>query len=892
MGVAGSPLMWLVKRLQGNTLDPDDYDVRKDIDKLKKLPDAEKIKLMDSVAELAGGTVGALSGGGLASIPAAGAGAVAGRNLVSRPIARAMGLKEEERTPGEELGDTAKVFAINAAGEGVGRLIPAAAKTVSTAVRNAIKGAVKPIPEAEVLAALAKRHGVELNLSQRSGRPWLQSAELVLDRSPFSSAKMKGFRQKQYGQFQDSINKYLDSLHAGEISMEDFARLAEDSVTGLQKKFNVRMATGADAAAKQLSAKPFSDIETAEVLKAGKAGNLDRVRTWANRSYGKLRGEHGNTEIDLTPFHESAKELLAPIPEEAVRQLFPPRVLKLLETSSKQKSLPLSDVADRVAKEYLGKPYAALDQLEQQQVMEIAGQVAKESAPQSAKLSLSEAMRTRSELLEQARNLSGEKNSQYRRYLLELSDSLNTSMEESLANTPGKEKAYKELQGLNKQYRSYMEQLMPPRAPGQAGNIAAKTLNRSDIPEKLPEQLTASETMTRKTMEAVDPANTAATGVPPKNAIDPKQALRRNRFDATREEATLRDPATGESRLSPTAMAEELPEVGAVDALYGAQSPSVAGLAKPALVGREKILFQSPLSKSVKSPDARRVFDAAFPKRGFGGEVQDTLDVMTEAGRLPETRRAYAEGILRQGEQRIPSIGDTKVTGPRKLENVVDQYGDTTKKVLGPRGEKKFQEFEDLGKGITEAEALRGNASGTAQMQQNIGLWKRLLSPSEYPGLIKEGAVTAAAGNRFTDPAKHNWMFDKPETLLGGADYPLSGATGRAATSLPFDVGKPSEESIDELERKALENAIPIEDLEREALANATPTPNPAAARARPPMPNAAPEWAGQGEMPVMLDRPPQDATRATQEAVRPVAPGQLTPIDERKRRNTVRPLF
>jgi hypothetical protein len=639
---------------------------------------------------------------------------------------------------------------------------------------------------------------------------------------------MRAFRNEQYGQFQGAINKFLDGYHQGKVPLEEFARMAEDTFSGLRTNFNQRMASGADAAGKQLMAKPISDIETAEALKAGRYGNLNRVRAWSERAYGKIRGQHGNADIDLLPFHSKAEELLSPIPVEEYGSIFPPSSMKLLKTAAQKKAVPMPDVAEKVAMESFGVPYAGLDQMSQQRVLETAGKVIAEAPQQSKSISLSEAMKVRSELLRRVRDLPSDKK-EYKRYLLELSDSLNDSMERSLANTAGKEKAFKQLQSLNREYKGYMESLTPPRSPGKPGNIAAKALESADIPENLPGKLTSSETMARKTMEAVDPATAKLTGEPSSNAIDPKQALRRNRFDEMRERATLRDPATGQSRLSPTAFSEELPDEGVRDAIYGGQNPDVSGLGKPKLVDRERILFQSPLANAVDKGSSKAVFDSAFPKRGFNGRIEDTMSVFNEAGRVPQAQRAYAEGILEQAEQRIPSISDTKVTGPRKFETVIDKYGETTEKVLGPDGVATFKDFEDLGKGMTEAEALRGNAPGTAQMVQNIGIGKRLLDPREWPSLAKEGAIVAAAGNRFTNPKKFNWMFEKPEKLIGTVDYPKSGLAGQVASHLPFDVPPPSREDDSGLQtaREEADLAVARQEAESNAVPGILPNPLP-----------------------------------------------------------------
>ena len=682
--------------------------------------------------------------------------------------------------------------------------------------------------------------------------------------------------------------------------MEDFARLTEQTFDSFQKQFNSRMSAGAEAAAKQLNPKPVSNIEAGEALKSGRDENLSAVRRWANKAYGKLRAEHGDRPVDISGFGDSAEALLSEIPEGQLANIFPPNVLKLLKASRVKateetvtESIP--KIYDDISKAQAGKLFSHLNPEEQASVRSMAERIGgpvetvktvTEAAP--PQVSMAEAMRVRSELLRRASTLSGKNSAQEARYLYSLADGINDAMEESLSKTPGAEKAFKELQRLNSEYRGYMEKLHPPAATGKAGSVAAGAIHSNQISEDLPGKLTGTETMIDQTNAAVSPNTVKATGEVVKNAVDPVQALRRNRFDASREAATVRNPATGESRLSPSALADELPGDGAASSLYGGQRAGVEGLAKPKLIAREEVLFNSPLAKSTESADAKRVFDSAFPKRGFGGKVQDTLDVFNEAGKTPQAQRAFAEGVLSQSETQMPTIGDEIRLNPRKLERTLNGYGETTGKVLGRRGEKTMDDFVKVGKGITEAEAMRGNASGTGRVSHAIDTATKLLRPSKYGELAAQVKAAGVGADVFTDPKKYGWMFEKPETLMGLGDNPAAGAAGRLAIDPPANPGPPDEAAGDF--EKTLLDRPGVDDFENQLLArpdaNGRPAPMPA---------DQNPQWIGKGKIPAPPPPPPpppQDAVRATAEAVKVAQPDRLTPMDEEERRKAVRPKF
>jgi hypothetical protein len=792
MGMTAGPLIWLLEKMQGRKFDPNDMDLQQDLARLKALPDAEKIRLMDQAFEMAGGAVGATAGAGLMSIPAAGAGAVLGRNL-SRGTAALMGLQQTPTTAGEEVIEQAKTFGMNAGGEALGRAIPLAYNALPKAVkqlplraagavpavvdavqpsnvagvaRNAIRKLAEQTPEAKILADLAKKHGVQLDFGQASGQPIVQLMGLTMARSPFSTNKIMKARQAQYKQYEDSIGKFLNSYHQGEISLEDFARMADTTISNAQKQFNQRVGAGTAAAAKQLNPTPVSDVEAGVGLRAGADANEQAVRDWSRKAYGDIDVNHGDTQIDMTPLGRKAMDILQGMPPEQLQAVFPQSAVRLLKSAHVTPSAEDVPLAERMFAEMNGLPTPT-----------------GEKTPPV--INLRQAMKVRSELLARASKMTGPTDKPYQRQAYQLADAVNEAMEESLAATPGAEDVYGKLRSVNDQYRQYMEKLRAPLGPGKPGSTAAPMILSENIPERLPAQVAASPTMMQQTSAAVRPGMVPGST----NAVDPTQLLRRNRFDSIVDKATIVDPATGFSRISPTRFSDALPEPGTAQALFGQQLPDVTGIGKPKLVAREQLLYNSPLAKGGDNADT--VFNAAFPKRSFGGNVDETLQLFQEAGKLPEAQRAFGQQLFAKSETQIPSIGDDHYTNPRTLEKNLFNYGETVPRVMGPKAPAKINEYVDLGKGLTEAEHRFGNPSGTGRMMHIMSTVQDMLpTPSNIRNktmgdVVLKAKASVVGADRFTDPSKYSTLLDPPEKILGLGDYAGGGNVGRVAIQLP-----------------------------------------------------------------------------------------------------------
>lgn len=792
MGASTGLISYLYEKLYGKTLDPKDANVAEDIKRIKNLPDEEKLRLMDNAFETVGGGLGALAGGGTpASLAGAGAGAVLGRSA-SRLTGKAFGLKEQPRTAGEEATEIGTTFATNAIGEGVGRAIPAAVallpkkikqlplraigapkatvdavreSTATTAIKNKLRELSEQTPEAKTLSTLADKYGVELNWGQRSGQPWLQAIEVSLDRNPFTTGKVRAFRKKQYNQYEGQINNYLESLHKGEISLEDFARMTEGTFSDLQRQFNQRVGAGAQAASKQLNPAAVSDVEAGVGLRTGIDRNEAAVAKWAEREYGGIRKKYGMHQINMMPLGRQAQEILRDVPPGQLQNIMPPSAMSIIRSANVKPSLEDIPLVEMEAARMNGWPTPT-----------------REKTPPL--VSMTQAMKIISDLRQRAAKMTSPDMRPYQRNMYQLADAVTASMEESLGQVPGAEKAVANLKSVNAQYRQHMEKLRAPLSPGKPGSTAAPIIANTNVPEQIPAQVAASPTMLRQTGEAVTPGMAGG----PTNAVDPMQLLRRNRFDATTRAATITDPATGYNRLSPTRMSQEMPDPDMVQALYGRQAPQVSGLMKPGLVAREQLLYNSPLAKTRDS--ATSVFNTAFPKKGFGGNLDNTMAVFNEAGQVPQAKRAFGQELFTRSETPVPSVDDVRRVNPRTLEKKAGEYGETVPRVLGPTAPKRIQEFVDIGKGITGAEQQYGNPSGTGRFMQlmkvigDVTSLDNLNNPVKNIGNVVGHAKAAMlTADRFTDPARHKWAFDPPEKLIGMGGAP-SGTVGRVGLSL------------------------------------------------------------------------------------------------------------
>lgn len=757
-----------------------------------EMSDAEKIAMLESSGELAGGTVGALAGGPTPmAIPGAGAGAVAGKNIANM-VGRAAGLQQPKRTAGEEAVEQAKTFGVNAAGEGVGRAALPALKAAKQGATNMVRKALQPDAERQVLVDLADKYNIPLNIAQRSGNTILAKFQGAIERLPFSSSVMRKAYREQYGKWLEGMNSVLDQVHKGAVTQEQFAELAEQGIKSLRGELNKTTTEAVERAAAQLHPVAVSK-QTAGLAAKEKLGeNQNTVRAWAKKAYGAIRDEGKGVEVDLTPMSEQAQEVLQTFPDMPLRNsVFDQSSMgKLRSAASIASNGAEAETLDALAKSMGADSFSALNPKLQEMVrMQAAGE-AKPTA-----VTLEQALNTRSRLLNLARGMNDSASAEKKRAIYSLIDGLDSSLEQSLGRTPETAALHQKLKDANAVYRSKMEALRPPQTYGKPGNEAAGRIAQTDLPENIPAQLAQSPTLAHGSQKALSNEIVSDIGKPSGPPALPM--LRRSIVDDAAQRSMV-DTGSGEMRMSPTRIAESMKQYGGN--LFGAplppplrlNSPSAAvqphGAAwqppqlLPDLAKQEGRLYGSPVARAIDSGSSNRAMDAMFPA-GAPKTARASLDLMQEAGIRPQAQRAFGDSLLDRAKTESRALGDERFVNPRTLDRFQEDMRDTIPAVLGDDVADQFSKLNKVGRAITLDEVF--NTSGTAQALEALQAAKGIPSAMAAGALAlgKYAAETTGipymTAKAFTDPnlARRLTLPLKPINLkLGG---PAQGAIGR-----------------------------------------------------------------------------------------------------------------
>lgn len=260
------------------------------------LTDDQKQEVLNSVGELAGGTVGAVAGGGTPmSIPGSAAGAVAGRSG-AQLAGKAIGLKTTPKTPGEELTDVAKTAALNAGGEAVGAGLAFAKPLVKRGLQRVI--AADPH-----VASLATNAGIELTPGMLSKNPLVRMGEAFLENTPGGMNTIRG--------------KTTAALDANEANLRK-----------LPTRFNPT---------------PVDRPEAGEALQAAQSGNRVAMGAQFKPRYQGILEKAGDAPIDASVFRQSARDFLDDLPAH-LEGYFPSTILKKLrQTAGMMNGSPVAD---------------------------------------------------------------------------------------------------------------------------------------------------------------------------------------------------------------------------------------------------------------------------------------------------------------------------------------------------------------------------------------------------------------------------------------------------------------------------------------------------------------------------------------------------------------------
>ncbi len=486
----------------------------------------EKEQVLSTLGELIGGTGGAMAGGGVASIPAAGAGAVIGRNA-ALGLAKALGVELPKRTASQEAMAQLGTFGRNAAGEGIGRGIPMA----GAATRNAVRKVFKPSEQAAAVAAKADAINVPMTLAMRSDAPTARVMDVALEKFPLSTQVVRDARKKAYVPFAAKLQKTAESFHPG----------------------------------------PATDDVTGEALQSGLEANRAAAKDYFRPNYERVTGSIGDVSADATPLAEISKEIVDSVPEEAAK-FFPSAALSKIRQLA---GLGGSSELDAIAMSQAGAPFAALPQAQQATVLDIAERIGvnTQTAPE---MKIADLIGLRTQVLEAERLLRHGSPAFNRSSLPKLRASIDDLIESRLASDPQHAQAYEQWRDLNRQYRDIEQKLYPPPTPVLEGNAMAGKIERQSNPELLPRQATASVTPLRETRTAVEPGTVAALpgGTPP--TTSPIPALQRNRTEALINESRAVNRNMGdEPYVDPRKIEKKLDQNGQVyDELLGPEKVS------------------------------------------------------------------------------------------------------------------------------------------------------------------------------------------------------------------------------------------------------------------------------------------------------------------------------
>ncbi len=784
------------------------------LDRFKALSDKDKQAYLDAVGEFVGGTVGSIAGGAGGTLvggpgpgtfigAAAGSGVGSGAGLwAARRVGERVGTVHPladmvtGEPPTNESWDIAKAAALGTLWEGVGRAVPPLAKAGKALIENAVKKPFQPTEAAQILTKLAERAGIELNIGQRSGRAKIQNIELALDRSPFSTETIRNFRQKQQRAWEDSINRLMQRFNKGEVSQEEFARVAEDSINKLRTNLNTKLEKGSPKAAQSLNKTAVSDVEAGEALKAGREANLDAVSKWASKEYGDVEKVLGKVPVNMATLADDVQNI-----SPAAQQFFAgTKASRYIEAAKNMKARPDQRFTDAMNEVLKATGASTVDELQQKmpwlydaEVSRLAERGIKQIKP-AVEMPFKEAKELRTQLMEVARRMSGREYAADRRAVYTILDNINNAMEgaaktaaEQAPDVPAQKAltgAYSKLQGLNRQYRSFMEKLNAPPVKGKPGNAAAGTIAKADIPENLPKQVTKSPTMMEGTLSATSPETVAKIGG--QAGANPIPQLQRNVYDTAVDASRVPNPAGG-TRISPTAFPQKLPP--AAPELFGqAKIPTVQGIGAPRFVEREQALYNSPFAKAIDRGQTRETMTRAFPPNQ-PRTAQETLGLLTETGNRGEAQRGFLENLVESSRTQQKDIGDIRYINPRTLERKVQNYGETVPTVLGVQGNARLSNEINLGKGLTETEAILGNPSGTSRSLGVMGIANKLKNPLKWPGLAVEAVGYNQAARAYTNPEVARWLTSPPEAVmpgkLGGFTSGLTARGGVAAAQMP-----------------------------------------------------------------------------------------------------------
>lgn len=455
----------------------------------------EKHAVYKALMEYLGGSLGAMAGSGVASIPAAGAGAVLGRQIADMDPSK---LKKQLPPPGRPrrvaaendpsvakrladtraddtgLNDDIAAFERNAAGQAIGMAAPVVAGKALELGKRVLRLPFTPSATQATVNAAADAAGIPTTLGMRTDKPMAQLAEAALEHFPTSSGTIRAARTAAYEPYEAKL-------------LGNATALSPESAT------------------KQ---------EVGDKLKDAIQSNFDALRGYFKPKYAEIAELSKDAPINLANAAVVAKEARDAIPTGAYALMSPKArgFIDKLATFTQQANPESEALLAKLSPEHAAAMRAQLP-------------------TEAPTLTFPEASDIRTTLLEAQRAL--ERNPLApafdRKVIPQLAAAVDDSIAQGLSANP---EALQKWRYLSDEYGDAISKLKSP---------TALKITKSNVPENLPHEIATHPTQLGEAEQAVTPMFGS-------ESANPMDALRRQQLEETIEGSRTLQPTTGDER--------------------------------------------------------------------------------------------------------------------------------------------------------------------------------------------------------------------------------------------------------------------------------------------------------------------------------------------------------
>lgn len=748
---------------------------------------------LQHTGEIAGATAGAVSGSGVASVPLAGGGAVAGHALGDY-VATLLGQPQEKPMSGQEgLHEAGKIFGGNAAATAAGEAVAnfknvvPMARRAAVRTKNAVRRPFTPSAEQAQTNAIADRLNVPMTLAQRSGRKIPQITESALDVTPTGSGVIRAARERAQAGAEDALGRAKDKLSPNPVSPDSFvAGEAKNSLATQRAGLDADVNAAADAAGTALHPSPQTPHEGGAALASANDSAWSRFKSAAAAKFQPFLRDYGDLPVDVSALRGAARELLTNEIPPAGQSYFPSGTLKQLKQLAGMEDAVQNDMTaelDKVAQSLGGKSAAELDPGLQSRLREQLEKQGLKDTSTPPQMSLQQLMELRSRLLEMGRSINSNTPGLTRRALGKVRSSVEDSIDAALAGDP----AHQQFRDMNSWYRENI---------GRLDNDAAGIIKGTDFPEDIVTKNKIAQPGADERVQQAYQSTHLANEPPPADALGKFQ---RANFDQAADAARVDTGMGPIRRLSPQKFRQYLQRLTprTTDAVYGPGAPLVNDVASPSLIAREGELHGSPLANAIDTGNAQTVMGKAFPKQN-PESVQDAIQFFDRTGDTPALRRASLQNLEDRSLATDRNIDATKrYVDFDRLERQMGPgtgWGNSTDAMFGPV-KQDVNDVIRVGKSLGAPAKNFGNTSRTAHATHAVqtGLagvgagWATFTGhPWAIPAFGALAALPYATAKAVTNPRLARWLTEPAQALPALA--PASGQAAGFAARVPFAV--------------------------------------------------------------------------------------------------------